>query len=196
MDTQTSMTTIDLLEMFKKIVLVSTAHKKNHCKMLSSLTNAIFRHQRPRESRSTPKQMEYWIRGWVERLPHISTPRRQMQCAQPLTCITAKRGTIHRYCQWSTTNQQYRHRTMVLCKLSQILQQTCQQSHAFQNAQQMQGIDSIKITLKSEQQLPRSSMSNSRRTNNERSIQSSHSQMTYLRTILREKNKDHPTSLI
>ena len=52
------MAATDLLEMFKNIVPVSAIEKRNHCKILSSLTNDLTEHQTPRRNRWTPAHME------------------------------------------------------------------------------------------------------------------------------------------
>ena len=56
-DDHTTMAATDLLDMFKKIVPVNASQKRNHCKMLSLLTNVLTEHQTSRQNRWTPNQM-------------------------------------------------------------------------------------------------------------------------------------------
>ena len=51
---RTVMAALDILEMFKISVPVSAIQKRNHCKILSSLTNILTGHQTPISSRWTP----------------------------------------------------------------------------------------------------------------------------------------------
>ena len=52
-DDHTIMAAMDLLEMFKEIVPASAIEKRNHCKILRSLTHILSRHQTPRRNRWT-----------------------------------------------------------------------------------------------------------------------------------------------
>ena len=54
----TIMAAMNILEIFKNIVLVSAIEKRTHCKMLRSLTGVLAEYQTPRQNRWTPKQME------------------------------------------------------------------------------------------------------------------------------------------
>ena len=73
----TIMATTDLLEIFRKIVPVSAIEKRNHCKMLRSLTGVFTEDQTPRQQvdaqtsgRHTTFKLQGWIkneiRGWVQ----------------------------------------------------------------------------------------------------------------------------------